>query len=115
AERLGRLEVDHQLELGWLLNWKIGRLRARENLVDIVSGAPKQVSDIGPVRHESAGCHKFSNSMKRRQLLPGSDFRTASCITTGERVFDRNQCIRTQPSHSLNARSKSSGPRTSKD
>src|SRR5262249_37903593 len=64
AEGLGSLGVDHQLKFGRLLNWKIGRLRALENLVDIVSGAPKQVSNIGSVRHESAGCHKFSNSMK---------------------------------------------------
>src|SRR5262249_57460689 len=58
AEGLGSLGVDHQLKFGRLLNWKIGRLRALENL----GGAPKQVSNLGSVRHESAGCHKFSNS-----------------------------------------------------
>jgi hypothetical protein len=25
AESLGGLEVDHQIKLGWLLNWQIGR------------------------------------------------------------------------------------------
>ena len=32
AEGLGSLGVDHQFELGRLLNWKIGGLRALENL-----------------------------------------------------------------------------------
>src|SRR5215468_10155159 len=108
AEGLGSLGVDHQLELGRLLNWKIGRLRALENLVDIVSRAPKQVSNIGPVRHESAGCHKFSNSMERRQLLPGSEFRMRGSST----VISASGRSRLTVS---NARSKSSGPRTSKD
>src|SRR6478752_10478424 len=75
AECLRGLEVDDQLELGWLLNWKIGRPGPSENLVDVVSGTPKQVSKICPIGHESAGCHKFLDPMKRRQLLPSSEFR----------------------------------------
>ena len=43
AERLGGLEVDDHLELDWLLNWKIGWLGTPENLVDVGSGAPKQI------------------------------------------------------------------------
>src|SRR6266498_309202 len=35
AERLCGLQVDHQLELGWLLYRDIGGLRALENLVDL--------------------------------------------------------------------------------
>jgi len=42
-ERLGRLEVDDQLELGGLLDWEIGWLRALEDFVDEDWGASKQV------------------------------------------------------------------------
>ena len=101
AECLSGFEVDDHLELGWLLNWKIGRLGTPENLVDVVSGAPKQISNIWPIGHESAGCHKFSNSMKRRQLLPSGEFCDARSMITCERVFDRNQRIRVQPSRSF--------------
>src|SRR5262245_46284614 len=39
AERLGRLEVDHQLELGWLLDREVGGLGALEDLVHVAGGA----------------------------------------------------------------------------
>ena len=34
AERLGGLEVDHQLEFGRLLDWQIGRLGTLQNLIN---------------------------------------------------------------------------------
>src|SRR5262245_66169282 len=98
TERLRGLEVDYHFELCRLLNWKIGRLGALENLVDIVSSTPRQVSEISAVGDKATSCHKFSNSMKRRQLLPDREVRDALSITGGERVFDRNQRIWTQPS-----------------
>jgi hypothetical protein len=48
AERFGGLEVDDQLELGGLLNWKIRGLHALEDLVDVVGGTAKQVGEICP-------------------------------------------------------------------
>jgi hypothetical protein len=35
AEGLGGLQIDDQLELGWLFNRKVGRLGPLEDLVDI--------------------------------------------------------------------------------
>ena len=45
SERFGSLEIDHQLELGRLLNRKIGRLCAFENLVNVTRCTPNSVSD----------------------------------------------------------------------
>ena len=69
SERFGGLQVDDQLEFGGLLHWKIGRLSTFQHLVDVAGRAPIRVSDICPVQQESAGHHKFSNSMKRRPLV----------------------------------------------
>ena len=41
AEGLGRLEVDDQFKLSWLLDREVGRLGAAQNLVDEVCGAPE--------------------------------------------------------------------------
>ena len=41
AERLGGLEVDHQLELDRGLDGKLARLRALEDAIDIGRRAPK--------------------------------------------------------------------------
>ena len=43
AERLGGLEIDHQLEFGRLLDGQVGRFGAFEDLVDVDGGAPIQV------------------------------------------------------------------------
>jgi len=40
AERLGSLEVDHQLVLGWLLDRKIARLLTLEDAVDVAGRVP---------------------------------------------------------------------------
>ena len=40
AERLGSLEVDDHLVLGWRLHRQIGRFLALEDAVDIGGGAP---------------------------------------------------------------------------
>src|SRR5438128_12262232 len=40
-ERLGGLEVDDQLELGWLLDGKIAGLGALENLAYVSGGPPE--------------------------------------------------------------------------
>jgi len=63
AERLRGLEVDHQLELGWLLHWKISGLGTPKDFVDVAGGTPKEVNEICPIGQEPAGCRKFSKSM----------------------------------------------------
>src|SRR5262245_27721076 len=69
AERLGGFSVDHQLEFGRLLDWKIGRLCAFEDFVDVAGGAVNQVGCICPIGDESARFHIFVKSLKRRQLF----------------------------------------------
>ena len=54
AERLGGLEVDHQLVLGRRLHRQVGRLLALEDAVDIASGAPVLVEPIRPVGDQAA-------------------------------------------------------------
>src|SRR5262247_2170881 len=41
SERLRRLEVDDEIELGGLLHGQIGRLGALDDLVHVASGAPE--------------------------------------------------------------------------
>src|SRR5262245_55729579 len=50
AERLRGLEVDDKLELGRLLDGKIGGLSAVEDLVHIRGDAAKEVDIVRPVR-----------------------------------------------------------------
>src|SRR6516164_4404016 len=54
AERLSGFEVDHQLELGRLLDWQLCWFCSLENPVHIESATPPQLGDAGAIRHESA-------------------------------------------------------------
>ena len=49
AERLGGLEINDQIELGWLLDREVSRLGAAQDLVDIVAGAPEKVRKVCPI------------------------------------------------------------------
>src|ERR1700730_10268437 len=93
AECLRGLEVDDQLELGRLLNWKIRGLDALEDLVDVAGGSAKQVCEICPVGYEAARYDIFPISMKRLQPVDGGKGHNAFSIGTGERVFDRDQGV----------------------
>src|SRR6266446_2645832 len=67
AERLGGLEVDHQLELRRLLDGEVAGLGALENLIHVVGGAAVHVLRVGPVRHEAPCDDQFSPPADRGQ------------------------------------------------
>ena len=60
AERLGGLEVDHQLVLGRRLHRQIGRLLALEDAIDVAGRAPVLSSVIRPVGDQAAGGRRSS-------------------------------------------------------
>jgi len=49
SERLSSLEIDYQLVLHRSLYWKVGRLLALENAIDVARRAPKQVLRINTI------------------------------------------------------------------
>src|SRR5262245_846721 len=71
AERLGSLEVDHQLVVGWLLDRKIARLLTLEDAVDVAGRVPVYVDRIGPVGDQAAAVDKVSERVDRGQPVPG--------------------------------------------
>src|SRR3990170_1928946 len=70
-EGLGGLEVEHQLELGGLLDGEVAGLRALEDLVDVASGAAEQVGHAGPVGHKPPGVHSLSRCVAGREPVLG--------------------------------------------
>src|SRR5262245_34256607 len=87
AECFRGFQIEDELEFGRLLNWKVGGFGTLEDLVDVAGGTPKQVLEIGPVRHERAGCHIFAKPLKRRQSLRDGEIRNALSIAKGEWVL----------------------------
>src|SRR5262249_1521567 len=70
AEGLGRLEVDYQLELRRCLYWKVGRLLALEDAINVASGKSVQFNTIRAIRDQAArGCIE-PLIVDRGQLVP---------------------------------------------
>jgi hypothetical protein len=60
AERLGGLQVDHQLERCWLLDRQIGWPGAVENLPNVNAGLVKYADDAGSLADQAAGSWEFA-------------------------------------------------------
>src|SRR5262249_5570997 len=54
AKRLGRLEVDHQLELGRLLDRQVTRPFTLEDAIDIGRRLPVCLEQLNPIGHQAA-------------------------------------------------------------
>jgi hypothetical protein len=54
AERLRRLEIDHQLEFGGLKDRKIGKFRTFENSAGVNAGLPDAIRRAGSITHQAA-------------------------------------------------------------
>src|SRR5260221_14403867 len=52
AERLGGLEIDGQLVLGWRLHRQVGWISALQNSVDVLGHPEKRLAQGGRVRHQ---------------------------------------------------------------
>src|SRR5262249_24119384 len=73
AERVGGLEIDHQLECGRLLHGQVGGLGALQDLVHVRGAAPVEIEKARPVRHETPGLHTLPDAVCCRQAAPGCE------------------------------------------
>src|SRR5215831_20013143 len=81
---LGGVEVDHQLELGGLLDGEIGRCGAFENLVDEVRGAATDFAKVSAVRHEPAGFDKVADPVDPRHAMLEGELYQLYPVSVGE-------------------------------
>src|SRR5262245_47470622 len=64
------LEVDHELVFGRRLHWKIGRVLALENAMDVPGRAPVLIDPIGPIGNQPAARDKDTVGVDGGQLVP---------------------------------------------
>src|SRR5262245_60140172 len=73
AERLSRLEIDHQLVLGWRLHGKIGGLLTFEDAIDVTRGAAVLVDKINAIGDQSTAGDIKSVGNDRRKFVLGRE------------------------------------------
>src|SRR5438132_7793742 len=69
TDLLRGLEVDDQLKLHRLLDWKIGGPGALENFIDVAGGSPEQIGEASAIRNEATSVHGLSIIEHRRQAV----------------------------------------------
>src|SRR5262245_9600755 len=76
----GGLEIDHQLELGRLLDGKIGGVGTLQDLVHKRGGLPVLIEKARPVRHETPGFHTLPDGVRCWQAAPGCEVCEPCCV-----------------------------------
>src|SRR5215813_10055808 len=69
TERLGHLDVEHQLELYGGLDGQLTRGRALEETIGIGCRAVKAVARVIPVRQQPAGLAEVAKGIDRRKAV----------------------------------------------
>jgi len=94
-ERLRRLEVDHQLELGRLLDGQVGGLGALEDLIDEGAGSVEQVTNAHSGGHEAPGPHVSPQLIHCRQPASCSELYDPAHVALVGKISGHNE--RAQP------------------
>src|SRR3984893_12048785 len=93
AKRLGRLEIDDEIEFGGLFDWDVGRLRPTQNLVDEFGGAAEEVRVVCSIGDQTARLHVLPgriNCRQSRALCQGVDMKP---IRDHQRIGNNTQRV----------------------
>src|ERR1700730_19344996 len=64
------LEVDHQIEFGWLLNRKIAGLFALQDAIDVTGRLPGLVGGVAAIGHQATAGGVEPKCVGSRQAIP---------------------------------------------
>src|SRR6266487_6824895 len=86
VERLSGLQVDRKLELGRLLDRKLGGLLAAQDAVDVGGCLPVLIGQINAIGYQAAVGDEVPEGISRRQAVPRSERDDQLAIAFGERA-----------------------------
>src|SRR4029077_12002633 len=86
AECLRRVQIYDEIELCRLLDRNVGRLRPAQNLIDVISGAPKKIRVVWSKGNQTSRFYVISRSMNRRQSRADRQYVDSNSVGACERV-----------------------------
>ena len=92
-ERLCRLQVDDQLELGCLHHRKVGGLFAFENSTGIQAGLPIHVADARTIAHKAARHSVLAQSIDRRYRVVCRQRNDSMALTFENWIGGHKKCV----------------------
>ena len=95
AERLGSLEIDDEIDFGWLLDRPSARLCPAEDFIDIFGSARCTGLECWePSEHERPGSHEIARYEARRQPVFRVQAQQCAHRNTEQSVFNDIKCVR---------------------
>src|SRR6516225_2053131 len=86
AQRLGGLDVNYKIELTWLLDRDVRRLRSAQYLVDKIGGTPKQLLSIWSIVDQSPSPDRVSERGHRWDPCGSRQLCNCNLIGIGQRI-----------------------------
>src|SRR6516225_7096611 len=86
AQRLGGLDVNYKIELTWLLDRDVRRLRSAQYLVDKIGGTPKQLLSIWSIVDQSPSPDRVSERGHRWNPCGSRQLCNCNLIGIGQRI-----------------------------
>src|SRR5215469_12195766 len=78
AELLGSLKIDHQLELGGLYHWQVGRFLVPKNAGDVDPSFTIRIASAAAITHQSSGFDVRTVRKQNRQPVTVSEIGQSS-------------------------------------
>src|SRR5262245_18039658 len=94
AQSLRGLEIDHQLELRWLLDGQVGGLGPFEDLVHVGGCTAVEVRKVRSIGHQTAGHNPFPYAKHARQVPLGDELNDVLSVHSDERILQDEERIR---------------------
>jgi hypothetical protein len=91
SQRLGRLQVDHQFELGRRLNGKIPGIGALQDSVDVGCGSTQDIDGIAAVGNQTTARGKHAQWIDCGQAVASRQRNDQIPMAGGERVRQDDQ------------------------
>src|ERR1700756_4580300 len=101
-QRPSRLQIDHQLVLGWDLHWQVGRLLAFEDAIDIASRAAKKIRIAWSEGHQSAIPREKSYLENRGHFVAGRLPNDGSSMAAPEAISPSDEAALLTPKRGYN-------------
>ena len=86
AERLGGLEINDELELGWRLDWEFARLRAIQDAIGVDRSAAIVVDPVVAIGDKAADLRELTEWVDGRNGVAGRQRRDLCAMIQDERV-----------------------------
>src|SRR5256885_13614289 len=93
TKRFRSFHVYDQLELGWLLDGEIRRLRTFENFVYVSGRTAKQLQTVRAIRDEATDIDKVSSFVYGWKSLLSGELDDARSLTEGKGIDEQQKCL----------------------